>query len=627
MRHYVKIVGLVLALSAAFAAGALAEEPARADLGRTVKLTILVDKVMQPHIGWDTEEWIVKETAEAGFNGFSPRVGYDDLDKVRQVTQWCAKYGIYHMPWMRGSLTAPDDASGDGQRLVWANGAESPLWSPNSDAFWDWTTKYIAEYAQISAENGHLMGVFLDYENYTSTGQGNLYSLSYDGEILGKFAAAKGIDLPELPPAERKAWLESKGLHDAFAAFQVDHWRARCRALREAVDAFDPTFRFCIYPAPGTPFMVEAIYPEWATARAPLILADASTYGRPSRFMPEQEALRVNREKLLRNREIPTGAGIPFIYAGGIDPLVRGADPEFSGKNAVMISQVTDGYWIFYEGPTFTQQDHADYWKWFTWANKAIAAGDFDVQFQPRETPDGGIPYGIEARSDGRTVIPPQATGETRSYPRVRLRRDGLLVLATVEGQPVEVTLQNEPVGDYESPLTWRVYDASGGMTASGNIPDDESGVVAFTPATSGLHTIVVAAGPRACSVTRANVPVGLRAAEGLSLIGEAERLYFHVPADVERFVVKVRGAGGETARVNVFDPMGAQRATGQTTPAANSVEIEVAPEDVAGGTWALQVTRADVGAFEDSQVTLDPKLLSILSLAPEEVFRLSPAP
>ena len=33
--------------------------------------------------------------------------------------------------------------------------------------------------------------------------------------------------------------------------------------------------------------------------------------------------------------------------AGGIDPAVRGADPEFSGKNAVAISEVTDGYWIF----------------------------------------------------------------------------------------------------------------------------------------------------------------------------------------------------------------------------------------------------------------------------------------
>ena len=76
----------------------------RSELGRSTKLRILVDKVMQPTAKWTTEEWMVKATAEAGFNVFCPRRGYDDLAAVRQVTDWCAKYGIYHMPWMRGSL-------------------------------------------------------------------------------------------------------------------------------------------------------------------------------------------------------------------------------------------------------------------------------------------------------------------------------------------------------------------------------------------------------------------------------------------------------------------------------------------------------------------------------------------
>jgi hypothetical protein len=80
--------------------------------------------------------------------------------------------------------------------------------------------------------------------------------------------------------------------------------------------------------------------------------------------------------------------GIPFLYMGGIDPLVRGADPEFCGKNAVMVSEVSDGYWIFYEGPTYGKPDHEAYWRWLTWANRAIAAGRFEVQREPRETPE-----------------------------------------------------------------------------------------------------------------------------------------------------------------------------------------------------------------------------------------------
>ncbi len=277
----------------------------RGQLGRGVKLRILVDKVMQPTAGWVTQEWMVKATAEAGFNVLSPRHGQERLDEVRQVAAWCQQYGIYYMPWMRGSLGAPSGPAADGKRIVWAHGGEQALWSPNADEFWQWTTRYIVEYAKISRENRHLMGVFLDYENYSPGGEGNLYSLSYDDVILAKFAKAKGIELPKLAPSERKPWLEKEQLHDEFAKFQVDHWRGRCRELRQAVDEHDPTFQFCIYPAPGTPFMVEATYPEWATQNAPLILADPWVYGRPSNLIPQKEALELNRDKLLQGMETP----------------------------------------------------------------------------------------------------------------------------------------------------------------------------------------------------------------------------------------------------------------------------------------------------------------------------------
>ena len=377
---------LVFVLGATACAGA---EVARQDLGRTVKLTILVDKVMQPTAGWVTEEWMVRDTAEAGFNVLSPRHGHDKPEEVRQVAEWCAKYGIYYMPWMRGTLgVADDNRAADGKRMVWSSGNEQPLWSPNSDEFWEWTNGLIVGYARISLELPKLMGVFLDYENYAPNGSGNAYDLSYDDLIMGKFAEAKGLELPELVLSARRSWLEREHLHDEFSAFQINHWRERCRALREAVDAINPTFQFCIYPAPGTLFMLEATYPEWATEQAPLILADACTYGRSGGWLGHADALEANRQKLAERRDLALSKGGPFMYAGGIDPAVRGADPEFSGKNAVMISEITDGYWIFYEGPTYTKQDHADYWNWFTQANRAIAAGNWAFQHQPRETPD-----------------------------------------------------------------------------------------------------------------------------------------------------------------------------------------------------------------------------------------------
>ena len=183
----------------------------RRQLGHSIKLAILVDKVMQPQANWVTEEWMVKEAAQAGFNVYSPRRGFDKPDEVKQVANWCEKYGIFFMPWMRGSLNAPEGKSAAGKRLVWASGNEQPLWSPNSDEFWDWTDRYIVDYAKLSTEKTHLIGVFLDYENYAPGREANLYSLSYDDIIMKKFADAKGIPFPKLELSQRKAWLEKQG--------------------------------------------------------------------------------------------------------------------------------------------------------------------------------------------------------------------------------------------------------------------------------------------------------------------------------------------------------------------------------------------------------------------------------
>jgi hypothetical protein len=612
----------VLTLAASAAAQA-APAPPRDELGRSVKLAILVDKVMQPEEGWVTKEWMVKEAAEAGFNVFSPRVGQERLDEVRQVAAWCGKYGLYHMPWMRGTLEAPDSPEAHGKRLVWAGGNEQPLWSPNSDEFWEWTTKYIVEYAGMSVELPNLMGVFLDYENYAKGKQGNCYSLSYDDLITVAFGKAKGLAHIEPDLAKRKAWLEQQGLHQEFEQFQLNHWRERCRALRRAVDERNPKFQFCLYPAPGTPFMVEACYPEWSTEAAPIILADPWVYGRPSRFLPQAEALEANRTTLLKGMEIPKAAGIPFLYSGGIDPVVDGADPEFCGKNAVMISEATGGYWIFYEGPKY-KVDHPEYFKWFTWANKHLQQNALAAWHEPREAPED---FSLALFDDGTkrpAVVAPPGTGEKVEYPTVRMRRDNLLLLGCKAGQPVEVVLRNHPVGSYQSLLVWDLRTPKLEKLASGTIPHDSTGAVTFTPDADGLCLLGASAGSCAYSVVSANVPVGLYAGESLAFIHAAERLYFRVPEGVTDFTLTLRGSGGETVRANVFDPEGNQAATGQTTLAEMTTQVKVTVGAHAGRTWALQLTKADEGTLEDNSITLDPKLPPTLSLVEGQVFDLS---
>ena len=340
------------------------------------KMRILVDKVMQAEADWVTEEWMIEETARAGFNVYSPRRGFDKPDEVRAVAEWCEKNDMMHMPWMGGSLPTPDDSSADGKKLSWSSGFEQDIWSPNSDEFWEWMKRHIVNHARISADYpSSLMGVFLDFENYApgAPRYGKVcYPLSFDDRILNMFAEHKGITLPDLPLDKRTDWLREKSLYGDFEGYQIDYWQRQCREIRNAVDEYNSGFKFCVYPAPGTLFITKACYPEWSSQNVPLLLADPASYGWASGPTSREWALGFNQGKLVERMKVPQQADINFKYLGGIDPAVFGAGPEFCGRNAVGITDVCDGYWVFYEGPDY-KVDHKHYFSWFRRANNAIA--------------------------------------------------------------------------------------------------------------------------------------------------------------------------------------------------------------------------------------------------------------
>ena len=216
-----------------------------------------------------------------------------------------------------------------------------------------------------------------------------MFSAPQRGDTTLNPAAANGLTLPQRAPEQGgwRQWVEKQALTAKFSAFQVSQWRQRCRRLRQAVDAVNPEFQFCIYPSADTPFIDEAIDPEWGTAAAPLILADPVIYGRSK--VKHRESLESN-QTILCGRRARAASRVPhLIYMGGIDPVVVGADPEFCGRNAAMSASETDGYWIFYEGPVYARQAHRDYWHWFSRANQAIRQGTQRAfAAAERETPD-----------------------------------------------------------------------------------------------------------------------------------------------------------------------------------------------------------------------------------------------
>ena len=361
-------------------------------------LRILVDKVLMRHNNWVLTEQHVSEIAAAGFNALPPRQGNEDLKVVGQVSQWCQQYAMVHLPWMRGTLAAPaNDTAQD--RLVWANGRRQDLYAPTSDTLWSWLEQRLSDYARLSLQEPALVGAFLDFENYAPGRQGNAYPISFDAQTVARFAEAYRLDIPHLETSQRQPWLQTHGHLAAFEAFSIEQWRLRSRHLRQQLDRINPGFRLCVYPATGTRFIDAAIWHEWGTPDAPLILADAVTYGRPAGLLPQTEALEMNRQQLQQRQTRAQAVATDLTYLGGIDPVVRGADPEFSGKNAVMIDQVADGYWVFYEGPEY-DGEHEQYFAWFDWANQAIMSQRHDAWREPRSTPDPWDASRVEAQTN-----------------------------------------------------------------------------------------------------------------------------------------------------------------------------------------------------------------------------------
>ena len=401
----------------------------RQALGRSDKFRILVDVVLSKSNEWILTGSHMDEIKQAGFNVIVPRRGFENMHRVRRIADMAAEREMFSATWMRGALKCAVlpkdkndllDPSGDPytkKRMVWANGTIQDIYSPNSDELWNWMTELILGHAKVSVDAPNLIGAFLDFEDYfRKTGAiphglydlklgHHPYGLSYDDEIIEKFGSAQGITIPELKASERADWLEQNGLSQKFKEYQINHWRERCRKLRQAIDEINPKFQFLVYPG-QTLFMNEAVYYEWGTEKAPIIIAPHETYarkrGKDKLIVPHDEGLKWNRRILSRRLAYLRHKGYRnYMCVSGIDPICAGGDPEFCAKNASMISEIADGYWVFYEGLSYGDMaivtrhnegkpipGNTSYFQWFKRANRDISERKFQLQYEPRKEKD-----------------------------------------------------------------------------------------------------------------------------------------------------------------------------------------------------------------------------------------------
>ena len=634
MKHYRGIsVFLFLVAWESIGLGQEDHVPSSRQLGRSEKFRVLVDKVLMqqgPQSNWRMKDEFIREMRDAGFNVVVPRHGAEDLGRVRDVAQRAKKHGMCYMPWLRGTLHAYYKNS-DRKRMVWKSGAESRMYSPNADDFWQWWTPLIVGYAKISAQENSLIGVFLDFENYFEGESGTAYDLSYDDIIFREFIAAQKRKQIAVAPKDRHAWLAKQGLHEKFAAYQIGRWQTKCRALRKAIDAVNPRFQIFVYPTPvESLFIRKAVAQELATAKAPMVIADWRTYGRPPGAMTSEEGLMSNRlyleTKLRANQEL----NIPHaMYISGIDPVLKHTDPEFCGRGAVMISEKADGYWVFYEGPKY-ETTHKDYFRWFARGNRAIVDGEYSFWKEKRETPEPlatkelthpkAIQKVLSEPITVRTLADKLATAE--AIRRYELRDDQHIVIQSKTKKNIHIGLSNRN-SKLTRILTYAVYDSEGIHITRGSLVDKTD--IRFS-AIAGETYHLFLTGPGFFTLNMPDVPYAVDGRKHVHFRGHATPLYFHVPAEVRSFTVTMRsGIPGETAVAKLLNPQNRPVATFRTVERPVDKQT-IDCGDNSGGHWKLVVNKADKGVLDDVYIQFGPELNGYCSLEPEKVLVMHPA-
>jgi hypothetical protein len=570
---------------------------------------ILVDKVLMASNGWVMTPEHVAEIKATGFNVVVPRIGADDNERVERVARMAAENGVFYMPWIRGTRVEKGEPR---LRATDATGHHGELASPNGDALWQYWTDRIVFYARLSRQVPAVLGVFLDFENYDTVKVGGsmCYTLSYDEPVLRRFAETLGLELPEPLPPDRAAWLEAQGQTQAFQDYQVGHWRTRARALRQAVDALNPHFQFVVYPASQSLFIKEVVWREWHTAAAPLIMAEVETYWRHEYELGA--ALERLRKVMVDTRATLNTIDPTIRYMAGLDPVVRGANPEFEGKSAVLGAEFGHGYWVFYEGPE-VDGSHRDYFAWYRRANEAILRQDYSLWRQPAETPNPlDEALSKEARAvAGAALVPfddgPLADEElTRAFThrpkaayQVLLRQGEHLRGELVALQHVHIT--NDSVATVVTP--------SGVLLGTVRAQIGQPAAIDMIAPEAGVYGVTVNSGRGKGRLKLANRYVCL-VGPTMWLVGDQVPCFALPRPGSATLDLTVRSdAPGEHVQVTLTSPAGGVAFAGNTRE-VGTVRLQ-GDSQGAVAPWKLELTKAIEDIYIDLGETCEPRLVT----------------
>jgi len=330
------LVGLALGLAVA---SAWAEEGSQAKWIRTEKL-----RAVYTGPGEAADEELVAKWKEAGLNAIICKTGTYDLEEIKPAITAAEKYGLHFFltAFFRGGGEMPRTIEKGGRLYVREDGQHATYTGcPRDVNLWEAT---IFDRAIPLAEYGvghPLVAGFLgDIENYGAYGESefNSFDYCYCEGCLGDFLKTRGMneEASAIPAPERKKWLESRGLLEAFKGWEHQEVERVCREERAKVDAINPDFMVGAYP-----YLEQGPF-DWDMARGlvtekcPFLTLDENTYGGTKVTIPQAY-------------EEAAAEGVPILYAPGIWP--RKHTPIKFVTHFYLAATMADGYWLYLEIP------------------------------------------------------------------------------------------------------------------------------------------------------------------------------------------------------------------------------------------------------------------------------------
>jgi len=409
---------------------------------------------------------------------------------------------------------------------------------PTAETYWHQVVgDRFAQFARL-AQDSPFTGAVIDTEMYAA--EVSIYREPCLCDVCWRAFRDVHPDVPDVPAAERLAYLTQHDLRPQYEARLTERVEALLRPIEQRIHAIRPEFQLGIL----------AYVPNWfykgliqglGTEAQPVLVFSETTYtqGYTAYVAQERHAVQIATQGFGQQ---PRARYVPGVWLGRFFPASLPAQ-------LYALATETDGYWIFTADSLWTPEAKPEpyalrastqaYWESLRHANDAIQraprghaptiapvylASFYDVAQQRLLTSPARLTFFQQLRDlPGQTDVPQAITTPIfRGKTLMHCFHDPQRARTALEVAQPSPTLHltRMSVGANTSPLDYQLFESDGQIFRAGELAAaDESLAIKIPPHLSGLLALLIDPKGSAIQVTFAGMACALEASPTFPLI------------------------------------------------------------------------------------------------------------